>query len=210
MTFDSSPAPAGPAPGMPIPGGSLSRVARLNWRLIAAITVAVAGLAWIAAAMQPERYRASALAAIAPMGEGLQASEVLRGVEVLERRTVIATIAALAEMPSTRTRAAAAGGYDIRAAVLPNTSLFRVDVEGTNATEAAAIANRVPQIVGEQARAMFRYYGVTMVSPAVAPSSAFNPRPGRALLAGLLIGLFLGVLAAYVSAWRAARRGLQV
>lgn len=180
---------------------------RRNWKLIALITMAVTGLAWISAAMQPSQYRATALAAVAPLADMLQANEVLRGVEVLERRTVVATIAALASTAATRTQAAAVTGYEIEAEVLPNTNLFRVNVQGRDAAEAAAIANRVPGVLSAQTRAMFKYYGVTMVSPATSPSSPFLPRPGRAVAAGLLLGLLLGFLAAYVMEWRTARRG---
>ena len=156
-----------------------------------------AAAAWMIAALQPPRYRASALAAIAPLPEGLAANEFLRGVEVLERRTVVVTVAALASTAATRTRVAAPKEFDIEAAILPNTNLVRVDVEGADPARAAAIANRVPPILDAEARTMFKYYGVTMVSPATRPATPFLPRPGRAIAAGLLIGLFIGALAAY-------------
>jgi capsular polysaccharide biosynthesis protein len=191
-----------------IPAGGMSHLIRANWKLIALVTLAVTGLAWIIAAMQADRYRASALAAVVPLVDTLQANEVLRGVEVLERRMVVATVAALASTPSTRTGAAAGEAYDIEAVVLPNTSLFRVDVLGEAGAPAAEIANRIPELLNRQTRAMYKYYGVAMVSPAVAPSSAALPRTGRALAAGLLFGLFLGLLAAYANQWRTARRGI--
>lgn len=197
-----------PSAAVTVPGGSVSRMIRTNWKTIALITVAVAGLFWIIAAMQPDRYQASALAAIAPLADTLQANEVLRGVEVLERRTIVATVAALAATNTTRTQAQAANGYDIEAAVLPNTNLFHVNVVGDDAAQAAAIANRVPALLSAQTRAMYKYYGVTMVSPATTPKSPFLPRPGRALVSGLLIGLFLGLLTAYALQWRSARRGI--
>lgn len=191
--------PAAPALMRP---ASLSRMLSRNWKLIAGITAAVTVLAWIISAMQPTQYRASALAAVAPLSESLQANEVLRGVEVLERRTVVATIAALASTAATRTQAAAGEGYEIEAVVLPNTNLFRVDVQGGDRTAAAAVANRIPGILSAQTQAMYKYYGVTMVSPAATPTSAFLPRTGRAIATGLLIGLFLGLLAAYAMEWR--------
>ena len=190
-----------------VPPVNLSHMIRDNWKTIFLITVAVTGLAWILAAMQPDRYQATSLAAIAPLADTLQANEVLRGVEVLERRTVVATVAALASTDATSTQAKAGDGYQIEAAVVPNTNLFRVNVVGEDAAQAAAIANRVPDLLSAQTRAMYKYYGVTMVSPASAPNATYLPRPGRATLAGLLIGLFLGLLAAYALQLRAARRG---
>ena len=194
-------------PASVVPAAPIARLMLRQWKRVVLITLAVTAIAWSLAAIQPPRYRASALASVSPLADALQPNELLRGVEVLERRTVVATVAALAATPVTRNRAAAGPGYQVEAAVVPNTNLFRVNVEGGNAAEAAAIANRVPQVLSAQTRAMYKYYGVTMISPAATPDSPFVPRIGRAVAAGLLIGLFLGLIAAYVTPWRAARRG---
>lgn len=177
---------------------------RLNWKLIAAIAAVATGLAWLLSVTQAPRYQASALAAIAPIPAALEPNEFLRGVEVLERRTVVVTVAALASAPATRRQVAAGRDSVIEAVILPNTNLVRIDVEGNGGVQAAAIANRVPAILDLHARTLFRYYGVTMVSPATAPATPYLPRTGRAILAGLLIGLFLGALAAHAVARRSA------
>ncbi len=177
---------------------------RLNWKLIAAITAVATGMAWLFSASQAPRYQASALAAIAPIPAALEANEFLRGVEVLERRTVVVTVAALASAPATRRQVAAGKDSVIEAAILPNTNLVRIDVEGSGGAEAAAIANRVPAVLDVHARTLFKYYGVTMVSTATVPSSPYFPRTGRAITSGLLIGLFLGTLVAHAVARRAA------
>jgi capsular polysaccharide biosynthesis protein len=199
-----------PPPAPLVPGGSVASTLRRNWKLIAAMTVIAALIGWIISAMQPARYRASALAAIAPLPEGLEANEFLRGVEVLERRTVVVTVASLASTAATRTQVAAGPDYAIEAAILPNTNLVRIDVDGGDGAQAAAIANRVPAVLNAQARAMFKYYGVTMVSPATRPTSPFLPRPARAIIAGILIGLFLGCLAAWAAQWRSASRSAKL
>ena len=182
------------------------RLVRLNWKTVAAVALLCAAIAWVLAATEPARYRASALASIGPLAEGLSPNEYLRGVEVLERRTVVATVAALASTPLTRTRASAASEYVIEATILPNTNLFRVDVEGTDAAAAASIANKVPQILDAQTRMMFKHYGVTMISPAATPTEPFLPRVGRAIVIGLVVGAFLGSLLAYLLARRAELR----
>lgn len=171
------------------------------------IVLASAAIAWIIAATQPKQYQASALAAVAPRAEELQANELLRGMEVLERRTIVETIAALAATSTTRGQVAAGSGYTIHAAVVPNTNLFRVSVQGRDAKRAAAIANRVPQVLSAQAQAVYKYYRVSVVSPAATPTEAFRPRPLLAIAGGLVIGVFLGILAAYVTQRRHARAG---
>lgn len=195
-----------PPPPPRAPSAPLSRLMLQSWKRVLLTTVAVTAIAWSLAAMQPRRYRASVLASVAPLTETLEPNELLRSVEVLERRTVVGTVAALASTPVTRARAAVASGYAVEPAVLPNTNLFRVDVEGDNPTQAAAIANRFPEILNQQTRAMYKYYGVSLVSPAAVPDAPFSPRTGRAVAAGIAIGLFLGLLAAYAPAWRAAQR----
>lgn len=174
------------------------RVIFRRWPLVAAAVVATMVLAWFLAAMQPKRYRASAIAVVAPVGEVVDAHELYRGVEVLQQRTIVATIAALASMPFVErqalgaVRTAQGGGYKISAAVLPNTNLLRIDVEGGDAKAAAAVANEVPELLGLQTRAMYKLYGVSMVSPAVTPREAVFPRVGRTVVAGFVIGLLLG------------------
>jgi uncharacterized protein involved in exopolysaccharide biosynthesis len=177
-----------------------------DWKRVALITIIVTAIAWALAAVQPRRYRASALASVVPLASALEPNELLRGMEVLERRQVIATLAALASTPTTRSRVAA-GTSVIDAVVLPNTNLVRIDVEGGNSAQVTNVANRVPAILDEESRAMYRYYVVTLVSPATRPLAPFFPRVGRAIVAGAAIGLFLGLFAVYAQRWRAALRG---
>ena len=186
---------------------SITRVILRDWKRVVLTTIAVTAIAWSLAAMQPRRYRASVLASVIPIANLLEPNELLRSVEVLERRTVVATVAALAATPVTRTRAAVASGYRVEAVVQPNTNLFRVDVEGSDPTTAATIANRLPGVLDLQTRGLYKYYSVALVSPAVPPDAPFLPRTSRAIAAGLVIGLFLGLLAAYGPYWRASRRG---
>lgn len=177
-----------------------------QWRRIVIITVAVTALAWGLAVIQPVRYQASALVSVIPRADALQPNEVLRAVEVLERRTVVATIASLAGTTAVRSRVAASPGEEIEALVLPNTNLIRVNVVGSDAGQAATVANRVPGILSAHSRSLYRYYDVTLISPATRPQESFAPRPRRAIAAGVVAGLFLGLLAAYIHVWRATLR----
>ena len=169
-----------------------------HWRIVALIAAATTLLAWLAAGVQPKRYRASSLATINPLTEQLTPSDVIRGIDTLDRRVVVASIAALASAPQVVNAAGATSGYEVMAVVLPNTSLFRVDVEGADPRTAAAIANKVPMLLGVQARTIYKMYGVMLVSPATVADKPFLPRVGRAVAAGLVLGLLLGVAVAWV------------
>jgi uncharacterized protein involved in exopolysaccharide biosynthesis len=195
----AAPQPVTPPPPPPPPARNLAddvfAAVRRQWRLVLAIAVAATLVAWLAAAVQPKRYRANAMGAVTPVNE-LTPSEMIRGVDTLERRVVVSSVAALASAPATL-NAVHAGRYEITAIVLPNTNLFTIEVEGTNAREAAAIANRVTPILSAQSRAMFRVYGVTMISAAPVPTAPVLPRVGRAAATGLFFGILAGIAAAY-------------
>jgi len=171
-----------------------------RWPIVLAAALATMLLAWLLASLQPKRYRASSIAAVVPMVERLETTDVLRGVDMLDRRVVIATVAALASAPDTQRRAIAnvTGNYDIEASVVPNTSLFNVDVEGTDPKRVAEIANRVPQLLSADTQAMYKLYRVTLVSAATVPGAPALPRVSRAAMAGLAFGILLGVAAAYL------------
>lgn|GEM_PF-2207052 len=169
-----------------------------HWRVVALVAAATMLLGWLLAAIQPKRYRAVSIGAITPDARLLEPAEMIRGVDTLERRVIVASITALANAPSTRDAAGATDDYAISAFVLPNTNLFRIEVEGSNPRQAASIANRLPDFLANQARAMYRVYGVTLVSAATAPKKAVLPRAERAAATGLVLGLLLGVAAAYI------------
>lgn len=173
---------------------------RGRWPLIVVITALTALLAYGIGMMQPNRYRASAVAAIIPTIEALpEPADRLRGLQALDQRTIVASVAALTSMPVVAHEAIAPGdrGYDLRAVVLPNTNLLRIDVDGANPDRAAAIANRVPSLLAARTRAVYGLYSVATVSPAGSAALIF-PRIERIVAAGLVIGLILGLTTAWL------------
>ena len=177
----------------------LSSMAR-HWVLIVLVTLAAALLASIIAAAQPKRFQAESVASVSPIATQLSDSETLHGIDALERRVVVATVAALASSDITqgRTIRTLRGGYEIDATVIPSTNLIRINVQGPDPKQVAALANRVPPLLDAQTRAMYRVYTVAPVSAAAVPAAPFLPRVDRAVLAGLAIGALLGAGIAYL------------
>jgi uncharacterized protein involved in exopolysaccharide biosynthesis len=171
----------------------LIRIARAQWKPIAITVAAAVVIAAILAVALPKRYRATAVGVVAPLTNTLSPSEAFHGVEALDRRSVVATVAAL---PSTSW--SQHHDYDISAAVLPNTNLVRIDVDANSPEMAASVANTTLNELGLQTTSMFRYYGLTPVTRALPPPAASSPHRGRILAAGLIIGLFLAAGVAYV------------
>lgn len=169
------------------------RIARTRWKPIVMTVATVVVLAAILAAVLPKRYRATAVGVVAPLTNTLTPSEAFHGVEALDRRSVVATVAALPSTAWTQHR-----DYDISAAVLPNTNLVRIDVDASSAEVAASVANATLNELGVQTTSMFKYYGVTPVTRALPPSAASSPHRARILGAGAIIGLLLAAALAYV------------
>ncbi|MDP9192681.1 MAG: hypothetical protein M3P06_13355 [Acidobacteriota bacterium] len=186
----------------PVVRGAADEVVRSvarHWILVALTTVGIALFAWLFATTQPKRYQSEAIASVSPIVNQLSDSEVLHGIDALERRVVVATVAALASSDSThRTLRALRGEYAIDATVLPSTNLIRISVEGPDPKQVAAIANRIPALLDEQTRAMYRVYTIATISAGVVPEAPFLPRVERAVMAGLVLGILLGVAVAYL------------
>jgi uncharacterized protein involved in exopolysaccharide biosynthesis len=170
-----------------------------HWLLALLVAAGITILATLAASVQPKRYTAEAVGAVVLLPAAMSTSETLHGVDTLDRRVVIASIAALAETPAIRQQVHAASDDAVSSIVLPSTSLFRVSVEGRDPRRVVAIANAIPHALSPQARAMYAIYDVTTVSPATVPEKPSRPRMERAAFAGLLLGVFCGVVAAYLA-----------
>lgn len=180
---------------------------RTRWPVIVVATVLTVLAAWLFSAAQPKRYRASAFAAIVPLAGRLGAEDQIRATQALEQRTIVGTVAALVSMPVITDAAIppADRGYDLRAVVLPNTNVLRIEVDGASPARAAAIANAVPALLSARTGALFGLYGVKIVSPASNADLIF-PRTGRILAAGLVIGMLIGLTVAWLQT--AARRAV--
>lgn len=183
-----------------------------HWKLVVPTTVAATLLAWLIAATEPKRFLSEVLVSVSPTVNQLSDSEALHGIDALERRVVVATIAALASSDSTRRRAirALGGDYEIDATVLPSTNLIRIRVEGPDPEQVAAIANSIPPILDEQTRAMYRVYTIATISAGVVPEAPFLPRVERAVMVGLVLGVLLSVAIAYLIDRRRSLRSATV
>lgn len=166
-------------------------------------TVLTVLAAWLLSAAQPKRYRVSAFAAIVPVAGKLGAEDQIRATQALEQRTIVGTVAALVSMPVITDAAISQAdrGYALRAVVLPNTNVLRIEVDGASPARAAAIANAVPALLSARTGTLFGLYGVKIVSPASGAELVF-PRTGRILAAGLVLGLILGLAIAWLASAR--------
>jgi capsular polysaccharide biosynthesis protein len=164
------------------------------------------GTAYVVTARQTPIFRGSATLVLVPATQIVEGSDLLRSLETLERRTVIATFA---QLPSAdRIRAAAArdialrpdslGYFRSQALVIPNTNLIRIEAEGPDAARAAAFANALASVTTVEAKAMYRVFEMTTLTAAVQPTVPVAPNPRRAVALAAILGAFLGVAATYL------------
>jgi capsular polysaccharide biosynthesis protein len=161
----------------------------------------VAGLWWTS--RQPHVYRASALLAVIPNSSVQADADVLRSLDVLERRTLLATFAQLPGTREMRTAVAKAmdrdpsrlTAYRIGAAVLPNTNIIRINVDGPDPALAARMATAAGELAAVEARSLYRIYTMRPVAAAEASTRPIHPDQRRNSLAAGVVGLFIGTLA---------------
>lgn len=208
----SSPAPAEPpsrAAGVPAarprvgPLGETGAALRSRWWLPLLAAAAAMAASWAATARQTPVYRATASLVVAPTSAIDQPADIVRSLETLDRRSVIATFA---RIPGSATAKAAVAarlglppglpGWRVEGSVLPNTNIIRIDAEGPEAARAAEIANIAAEVTSQDARSLYRIFTMRPLSGAAAPSRPAEPDLRRNLLVAAAVGLLLGLLGA--------------
>lgn len=182
---------------------TLRALRRGAWLVLAVTAVAVA-VAWGVTSRQTPTYQASASLAAVPNSELQDTTDLLRSLETLERRTVVATFARLPASPEIRDGVAGRLGvergelrtYWIGGAVVPNTNIVRIDVYGPDADRAAEVANATAREVRRQARHLYQVYSLREIARAEPPKRPVLPDARRNAGVAAILGLFLGALAA--------------
>jgi len=188
-----------------VPRASGRALARRWWIPLIIAAIAVGAAAWLTSRQAPV-YRASTMLAVAPTSAVESTSDILRSLETLERRTLIATFARIPPTPEARAaiasllpdHAGAIGRYRIEASVLPNTNIVKIDVEGDDAALAADIANAAADVTTTEARRIYRIYTMKPLAKATPPNRPLYPDPRRNYLGAGVAGLFLGLVVAAV------------
>lgn len=169
----------------------------------------VIGLIWLLtllaalwfSARQQRVYRASTSLVVAPDSQIDDPSDVLRTLETLERRTVIATFARIPGAPEQRAAAAEVMGvrgselssYRVTGAVVPNTNVLRIDVDGPDARLAANFANALADVTAKAVPALYRTFTLRVLERAVPRSQPIRPDTRRDLLVGSIAGLLVAL-----------------
>jgi capsular polysaccharide biosynthesis protein len=177
---------------------------RRNWIVIIVLLAVTLIVTAIVTARQTPVYETAAQLVVAPSDATTDPADLVRALETLERRTVVATFARLAATDESRTAVAQSLKLDAKRArafrtqgsVVPNTNIIRIDTRGPDPKLAAAIANATAARTATEAAALYRLYSLRFLARATAPGGPAYPDRRRNFLVGAAVGLFLGVATA--------------
>lgn len=179
---------------------------RAGWWMVPVVLAAALGsVAFLASGEGPPVYRATATLAAAPHPSINNQNQVLRSIEVLERRTMVATLSRIPTSGKIRTWAAGRletplrdlREYQVQTSVVPNTHLVRVSVQGPDPEIAARFANAVAGASENNASRYYSVYTLKVLDDAGVPGRSIQRSETRAYVVAGLLGLFLGFGAAY-------------
>ncbi|HSD30053.1 MAG TPA: hypothetical protein VLL75_22325 [Vicinamibacteria bacterium] len=190
------------------------RIVRQDGWIAALAVVAALVASAIVTARQERVFRASTTLVVTPTSEVEGAGDILRSLETLERRSVIATFARIPSTPGARAAAAERlarqpselRDYRVEGSVLPSTNILKIDVEGPDGDLAASLANALATATKDEVRNLYRIFTLKVLAEAAAPSRPVRPDPRRNYVVAAICGLLLGVAAAVVAErWRGGR-----
>ncbi len=184
------------------------RMLQKNWWLIllTAMTALTVSLA-ISYAATPQ-YRAVARFIIIPSSSLTSGADVVRSLDTLDRRSVVATYAEV--MNSSRILEGSADflgldanaiikDYKIQAVDLPDSSVLELTVSGPNPALAAQLANAIGFQSITFTRSLNLIYELNFLDTAIPAELPFSPEPLRDGLVALVLGTAMGGVLAVVS-----------
>lgn len=186
------------------PAHPVTAAFRRHWWVVAVAWALTMAATVFFTARQTPVYRASTSLVVVPDAGVQDAADVLRSLDTLDRRTIIATFARLPSTPESREAAAAllgrpAGEFAddiVLAGVTPSTNIVRIDVEGPDPARAAELCNALAGVVGRSAPQLYRIFALQVIERAVPRNRPVRPDIRRNLVVGAIIGLLVGAAAA--------------
>lgn len=188
---------------------------RYWWMILLAFAVGFGSAAFFAQRRAPA-YLATTTLVVGPNESLKTTREVVDSLNTLDRRSVVATFARLPPSRTVRQRAAQQlqrpeaqlEPYEVKTAVVPDTNVLEVSVEGPDPRLAAAVADAVAEQTTLYTREFYDIYGMKVLDRAQEPTEAAGPGLSRSMVVGAALGLLIGLgVAALFDYLRRTRRG---
>lgn len=180
---------------------------RTGWWLILLTGMIALAVSLIMSYTAVPLYMASARFIISPSPSLTSGGDVVRSLDTLDRRSVVATYAEI--MNSNRVISGASESinldplaltknYEIQAVVLPDSSVLELNISGPNPQVAADLANAVGYQTINYTRNLNLVYELNFLDTALPNTVPFSPEPLRdgavALVVGMAVGAVLSIL----------------
>lgn len=178
------------------------------WLLPVVLAAALAGAAYLnhrRASRTGQLYEASMTMAVVPDSTLRNKNQLLRGVRMLQRESIVNTLSELPVSRPVRRRAAARlgstpeelEGYEVRATVLPGTHVIRVTVRGSDPKVVPRFAGAIAAGTMKEAEGFYPIFGLRRVEWPESRGRPVDRGERRAYVVAGVLGLFIGVGAAY-------------
>lgn len=170
------------------------------WAIVLTAGVAVAAT-MLLTAREPAVYQAVVEMATTP-NTGVETDrDVLDAIELLDRRSLIATLARVPTTEEVRREAAqrigwAAGQaerFHIVTRLEPYTFIVRVEVSGPDQDQALQLANSVAWVSRRESHGLYRLFSLREIGSA-RPEGEVHPEPGQNLVVAAILGIFAGLI----------------
>lgn len=173
---------------------------RYWWMILLAFAIGFGSAAFFTQRRAPT-YRATTTLVVGPNESLKSTREVVDSLNTLDRRSVVATFARLPSSRAVRARAAQQlqlpeaqlEPYEVKTAVVPDTNVLEVSVEGPGARAAAALADAVADQTTLYTREFYNIYGMKVLDRAQEPTEPVGPGLSRSMLVGAVLGLLIGL-----------------
>ena len=184
------------------------RMLQRNWWLILLTAVVALTVSLTISYLATPQFSAVARFIIVPSSSLTSGADVVRSLDTLDRRSVVATYAEV--MNSSRILENAANflnldaaiilkDYSIQAVDLPDSSVLELTVSGPNPQLAAQLANAIGFQSITFTRSLNLIYELNFLDTAVPPELPFSPEPLRDGAVAVFLGLAVGAILAVVS-----------
>ena len=173
---------------------------RSGWIALLAFLIVLAATVWFTHKQKPI-YQASTTLMVGPSDQIQKLEDILRGLDTLDRRSIIATYARIPETQSVREKAREQLKMTdeqmklnfVRTSVVPDTNVLQVTVDGLDPQVVADVANAIAEQSKNNFRDFYGIFGLKVLDPATVPSRPVRPDIKRNLTTGAVLGLLLGV-----------------
>lgn len=181
------------------------------WLILLAALIAVVTAAGLTA-NRPVVYQSVVEMAVTPNTSVEDDGDILDAIELLDRRSLIATLARVPETSEVKERAAQRIGwaeasenrYRVRTRLEPYTFIVRVEVSGPEQDKATQLADSVAWTSRRESHGLYRLFSLRSIGQARARGQVRSD-PGQDYVVAAILGAFAGLLAAMLLTSRRLR-----